>query len=132
MELTPELCLKITQQSILVMQNWGMNEKEAITLAGLEGIVKARHIDQYKEEKAFPNEKDIYMRLEHILGIDEALATTYPRNEQMARMWLNRPHRRFSKRTPLEIMLNEGPRGLVSVRMDLDCTFGRDINNPTH
>ena len=129
MELTNELCKKITQQSIGVMQSWGMTEQEAVKLAGLDGIVKARHLDRYIKEEPFPNEKDIYMRLEHILGIDEALSTTYPRNNQMARMWLNRPHRRFSKRTPLEMMLNEGPKGLVSVRMDLDCTFGRDINN---
>ncbi len=129
MELTNDICLRITQQSISVMQNWGMTEKEAVTLAGLEGLVKARHLDQYLNEQAFPNEKDIYLRLEHILGIDEALATTYPRNNQMAKMWLNRPHRRFAKRTPLAMMLEEGAKGLVSVRMDLDCTFGRDINN---
>jgi len=123
MELTQEQCLMITQKSIAIMQNWGMSEQDIVKISGLEGIIKARHMERYKKDEAFPNKNSIYVYLEHILGIDEALATTYPRNNQMARMWINRPHRRFAKQTPKAFMLAEGQKALVSIRMDLDCAF---------
>ena len=71
MELTQDQRLMITQKSIAIMQNWGMSEQDIIKISGLEGIVKARHMERYKKDEAFPNKNSIYAHLEHILGIEE-------------------------------------------------------------
>ena len=125
-DLTEKQCVDITQHALAILQSWGLSDSDIVELAGLSGSIKGRHLDRYKRGQPLPNEKDVYIRLEHVLGIDEALGTTYPRNEQMARIWLNRPHRRFGKKTPMELIMTGGAKGLLAVRMDLDCTFSWD------
>ena len=48
----------------------------------------------------------------------------------MAKKWLQTPHRRFNKRTPIEIMLDEGLGGLIAVRADLDCAYAWSLTEP--
>ena len=64
--------------------------------------------------------------------ITDALRTTFPFSSQMRVMWLQKPHRRFQKRTPLSVMLDEGADGLQKVRVEVDCTYGYAINDALH
>jgi hypothetical protein len=62
-------------------------------------------------------------RLAHLVGIAEALRTTFPFNPSMAALWMRQPLRRFDDRTPARVMVDDGLNGLVTVRSHLDCGF---------
>ncbi|HLO27512.1 MAG TPA: antitoxin Xre/MbcA/ParS toxin-binding domain-containing protein, partial [Anaerolineales bacterium] len=62
-------------------------------------------------------------RIEHLVGIADALRTSYPRNAYMASIWMNRINHRFDNRTPLAAMLEDGLNGIIAVRTHLDCAY---------
>ena len=62
-------------------------------------------------------------RLEHIVGIADALRTTFPRNYRMASQWMLSPHKRFDGMSPTAVIVSKGLRGLMMVRAQLDCSF---------
>lgn len=117
-----------TEQVLAQLADWQLSAEEVASLLGLAEELKPRHLQAYfKGERALPSAPELQTRLEHISGITEALATTFPFSAQMRLMWLRRPHRRFQQRTPLAVILEEGVDGLQKVRMDVDCAYSYAI-----
>lgn len=117
-----------TQQALVQLSAWQLSPEEIIKLLGLPEEIKPRHLPSYlKGERKLPDLPELQACLEHISGITEALATTYPFSSQMRLMWLRRPHRRFQQRTPVAVILEEGIDGLQKVRMDVDCAYSYAI-----
>lgn len=117
-----------TEQVLAQLADWQLSAEEVVSLLGLATEIKPRHLSSYfNGERALPNAPELQVRLEHISGIIEALATTFPFSAQMRLMWLRRPHRRFQQRTPLAVILEEGVEGLQKVRMDVDCAYSYAI-----
>lgn len=115
-------------QALQQLANWALAPEQVIALLGLSADTKPRHLSAYlKGERSLPATPETQMRLEHIAGITEALATTFPFSTQMRSVWLQRPHRRFQQRSPLAVMLEEGLDGLQKVRMDVDCAYSYAI-----
>lgn len=52
-------------------------------------------------------------RLEHLIGIADALRTTYPFSHQMRQIWLRQPHRRFEQQSPLAVIQAQGIEGML-------------------
>jgi hypothetical protein len=69
-------------------------------------------------------------RVEHLLGIAEALRTAYPHNRQAGAIWLNRVNYRFDDRTPLAAMVEDGIVEILAVRMHLDCAYDWHVSGP--
>lgn len=115
--------VQISQAVIRILDYWGLSAQQQIRVLDLPENTPLRTIRKYRENKPFPEEVSIYERIEHIAGINEALATTFPRNAHMAPLWMKKPHRQLSDRAPIVVMLNDGLSGLVNVRMLLDCSF---------
>lgn len=115
----------ITQMTMQVMDDWGLDGKQIIQLLALPENTRTRHLEKFRTGDAFPMNKEIAIRIEHIAGIADALRTTYPRNIQMGARWLNTPHRRFKNNTPIATMLNSD-KGLLLVRSELDCAYAWD------
>ncbi len=108
---------------IQLLDTWEIDSAKQIVFLSLPEKTPLRAIRKYRQNTPFP-ENDILMeKIEHIIGIADALRTTYPRNSQMGAQWMNKPHRRFGGRTPVNIMLNEGISGFIAVRSQLDCAF---------
>lgn len=117
-----------TQQALMQLSTWQLSLEEIVKLLGLPEEIKPRHLPSYLTgERKLPDSPELQARLEHISGITEALATTFPFSKQMRLMWLRRPHRRFQQRTPLAVILEEGVEGLQKVRMDVDCAYSYAI-----
>lgn len=113
-----------TEHALSQLADWQLSAEDVVNLLGLPEEIKARHLPSYlKGERKLPVSAELQVRLEHIGGISEALTTTFPFSVQMRLMWLRRPHRRFQRRTPLAVMLEEGIDGLQKVRMDVDCAY---------
>ena len=115
----------ITQITMRLMDDWGLESKQIIKLLDLPRNIRTRHLDKFRNGDAFPESDVTQQRIEHIAGIADALRTSYPRNMHMASRWLNTPHRRFKNRTPLATMV-DSESGLLEVRSELDCAYAWD------
>ncbi len=120
---TDEEFLYITKTVMQVLDGWNLSTEETVNVLGLSDQTRKRQLDKYRNLKAFPKDELIIKRLSHIVGISDALRTTFPRNLNMAEKWLKTQHRRFENETPLTVILNEGVEGLCKVRSELDVTF---------
>jgi len=115
----------ITQMTMRLMDDWGLESKQIIKLLDLPRNIRTRHLDKFRNGDAFPESVETQQRIEHIAGIADALRTSYPRNMHMASRWLNTSHRRFKNRTPLATMV-DSESGLLEVRSELDCAYAWD------
>lgn len=118
----------LTQQVINYLDAWNLPAEHMIAVLGAD--VKNRQLPLYRKgEKVLPQTKETIQRIEHIVGIADALRTAYPFSDQMRTLWLQKPHRRFRRKTPLSVILNEGLNGLMRVRVEIDCAYGWTIND---
>ena len=108
---------------IKLLDAWEIDSARQIVFLSLPEKTPLRAIRKYRKNTPFPEIDILNQKVEHIIGIADALRTTYPRNSQMGAQWMNKPHRRFDGRTPVRIMLDEGLRGFIAVRSQLDCAF---------
>lgn len=120
----------LTQGVMSYLDAWELSADEIVTLLGLQEVVKARQLHAFRSgDKNFPETTDIMIRVDHIVGIADGLRTSYPMNEQMAPIWLHKPHRRFQRNTPLSVMLSDTtPNGLLKIRMEVDCNYAYAIS----
>lgn len=115
--------LRLSKAVMLLLDGWGVEPTDIITLLGLPDKTRTRHLERFRHDQALPTDEKVMARVEHLVGIADALRTTYPRNANMGIMWLHKPHRRFTRRAPLRLMVEEGLDGLIAVRAELDCAY---------
>jgi hypothetical protein len=116
--------LAITRGTMNLFESWGLRTEEMMALLNLKG--KPRSFTQYRTTKPFPDEPGLMRRIEYLVRIDDALRTTYPTNPGMGKRWLRQRSQKFSRYTPLAMMIDEGEQGLIYVLSRLDCTFAWD------
>ncbi len=120
----------LTHNVLDCMDEWNISAEEMLSLLGLTDSIRPRQLNSYRNgDRTFPSQAEVLQRIDHITGITDALRTTFPFSTQMRVMWLQKPHRRFQKRTPLTVMLDEGSNGLQKVRVEVDCTYGYAISD---
>ena len=120
-----EKMVDITRSIIAYLDEWQLTPEQMIGVLGLPEKTRSREIQQYRSQgKAFPQTEEVMTRIDHISGIADALRTTFPFSQQMRYLWLHKPHRRFRKKRPVEVIINEGIHGLMRVRVEVDCTYG--------
>lgn len=118
----------LTQAAIQHLEGWEISPEQIFQLLGVGAEVKPRYLASYRKgDKSLPPTPELMQRMEHIAGIADALRTTFPFSQQMRVMWLRKPHRRFQRRAPLNVMLTEGIDGLQKVRIEVDCAYGYAI-----
>lgn len=114
--------LALTKAVMELLDSWSLSSKDKLALLGLPDDVKTRHLEQYRTEP-FPETDQVNEHLVHIVGIEDALRTMYPRNYGMGKLWLKKQHKRLSNQVPMALMTSEGLSGIKKVRAVLDCTF---------
>jgi len=126
---TDEL-LQLTQGVMGYLDGWQLSAEQMIAVLGLSDDAKNRHLQGFRMgERAFPESSELMIRIDHIIGIADALRTTFPFSDKMRLMWLRKPHRRFRKNTPLAVIMHDdSPNGLLKVRMEVDCAYGYAIS----
>lgn len=125
-ELSPDDKIEITRSVMRILDEWEISGEGIIRLLGLPEDTRNRHLEKYRHKTAFPDDPELWRRLEHVIGIADALRTTYPLNGRVGVLWLHKPHRRFRGRTPIQIMVEGGLNGMHRVRSDLDCSYAWD------
>lgn len=120
----------LTQGVMSYLDSWELSSEEIISILGLENSIKSRQLQAFRiGDRLFPDSTEIMIRVDHIIGIADGLRTTYPLSDQMSQIWLRKPHRRFQRKTPLSVMLNDtSPNGLLKIRMEVDCNYAYAIS----
>lgn len=113
----------LTRLIMTILDEWGLSAAEQLKVLNLPEKTPTRALRKYRNGAPFPKTPEVYQRLEHIVGIFEALRTSYPHNRQMAMIWMNKCNRHFVTRPPIAVISEDGLQGLVQVRAHLDCTF---------
>ncbi len=123
-----EECTSLAGMIMSILDSWGLNGQAIMSVLNLPQGVPLRALRRYRENTAFPKDEGVYERVDHIVGIYDALRTTYPHNPPMGLIWLRQRHQRFQDRSPLQVIVEDGLEGLVRVRIHLDCTYDWHVN----
>lgn len=116
-----------------MLDNWGVSHENKILLLDLPSEIKTRVVRRFYIDRPLPDDSQVSQRIEHLLGIADAIRTSYPLNGQMAAFWLNKKNQRFENKTPLEFMLEGGTENVIAIRAHLDCAWDwkQDEQNET-
>jgi len=106
-----------------MMEDWGIKASDQVSILALPEGTPTRVLRRYQDETPLPDDPAVLKRVEHLLGIADALRTTFPRNAGIGVLWLKQPCKRLRRRRPLDIMIEDGLSGLITVRTHLDCSF---------
>lgn len=115
--------LILTRHVVAMLDEWGVSDSDQISVLGLPEGTRTRMMRKFRKDTPLPDEFAVNERVGHLLGIADALRTSYPRNASGAGLWMNRVNYRFADRTPLQAIIADGLRGLQEVRVHLDCAY---------
>ena len=118
----------MTQKVMHNLTEWGLSSAEQLELLDLPEGTRTRKLRSFHEDTPFPETEDVEYRVVRLLGIIDALRTTYPKNLLMGGRWMKTPHRRFQNKTPIQKMLEDGREGVTAVLAELDCTYAWDLS----
>ena len=121
--LTREDRTQLGRMVVNLLDDWGIKASDQVNILALPDGTPGRKMRRYHEDTPLPDDPEVMKRVEHLMGIADALRTTFPRNANIGLLWLKQPCRRLRSRRPLEIMLEDGLSGLITVRTHLDCAF---------
>lgn len=113
----------LTTRIMEILDGWGMSSGDIISLLALPEKTPTRALRRYRDNTPFPVTPDLYERIEHIVGITDALRTSYPHNPQMGKMWIRQRCKKLQNQIPLQIIVEKGLDGVIEVRKHLDCSY---------
>ncbi|NEX18840.1 DUF2384 domain-containing protein [Thiorhodococcus mannitoliphagus] len=119
--------LSLTRRTMALVEGWGLASREIAELLQLPASVKPRHLVRFRDAEAFPDDPQVNRRVAYLARIEEALLTYFPRNPEMRHLWIRRANKKFGRRAPVAVMVEDGESGLISVLSHLDCTFAWDL-----
>ena len=123
-----EQLLLRTQKVMESLDEWGLTGEQILAVLDFPDTERSRHLAKYRKDTPFPDDEKVTCRVTFILGIIDALRTTYPRNLQMGARWMAIPHIRLNNRCPLQAMLEDGEVGVVAVLSELDCAYAWELS----
>lgn len=129
LNMTLEDRTQLTIMLMLELDSWGLNAEQLITIMCLPSGTPKRALRKYRENTAFPSDENVDIRIEHIIGIIDALRTSFPHNKNMSSYWMKQRNKRFQNRRPIQCLIEGGLDALVMIRAHLDCSFQRNEND---
>ena len=126
--LSPEQKLLHTQKVMQALDDWGFSGDQILFILDFPKTERSRHLAKYRKDTPFPDDENVACRVKFLLGIIDALRTTYPRNLQMGARWMKQPCIRLKNRTPVQAMLEDGEQGVVAVLSELDCAYAWELS----
>ena len=122
-DLTQDEQVALTVRIMEILDSWGMSSAEIISLIALPDKTPTRALRRYRENRAFPISPELEERISHIIGITEALRTSYPHNPHMGKMWMRQRSKKLNNQIPLQIIIESGLEGIIEIRSHLDCSY---------
>ena len=126
--LTIEQQLMRTKKVMDALDEWGLSGEQILAVLDFPAAERSRHLAKYRKGTPFPEDEKVVCRVKFLLGIIDALRTSYPRNLQMGARWMAAPHVRLNNRCPLQAMLEDGEIGVIAVLSELDCAYAWELS----
>jgi hypothetical protein len=120
--------IALARAIVELLDSWGLAAAEQIALLALPEGTRPGAVRQFRQGTPFPESEQLMERIDHLVGIADALRTSYPHNARMGGIWMNQVNHRFDNRTPLRAMLEDGLGGIIAVRTHLDCAYDWHIS----
>jgi len=98
-----------------ILRDWEVSEADQARLLGLEDMTARRWRRIRAGQEALPEDETTLVRIHLILSIYRQLRLHYPRSQAAADAYASAPLRSFGGRTPIEVMLEDGERGMRAV-----------------
>lgn len=127
-DLTHDDRVQLARLIVTLLDSWEVPAENQIALLGLPPETSTLILRRFYENEPLPDEAAINERVDHLIGIADALRTSYPHNAHMGAIWMNRRNNRFDNRTPLAVLLEDGLQGFFVIRTHLDCAYDWDIS----
>jgi len=121
--LTLEDRTQLGRMVVNLLDDWGIGAADQVSILGLPEGTRTRMLRRFQDDTPLPDDPVVMKHVEHLLGIAEALRTTFPRNASIGLIWLQQPCKRLRSRRPVDILVEDGLSGLITVRTHLDCSF---------
>ncbi len=115
--------IQLTKAVMHALDDWKLDGEHILSVMALPDDIKVRHLSQFRNTRAFPDTPEVSERLRHVLGIIDALATSYPTNPRMSLFWMTRNSKKFQNRSPIQVIVEEDLEGLITIRKHLDCSY---------
>lgn len=115
--------IEVTQAVMHALDDWKLDGEHILSIMALPENVKVRHLSQYRNSRGFPDTPEVNERMRHVLGIIDALATSYPTNPRMSLFWMTRNSKKFQNRAPVQVIIEDNLEGLITIRKHLDCSY---------
>ena len=115
--------IELTQAVMHALDGWKLGGEQILSVMALPDKIKVRHLSLYRNSQAFPETEEVTERLRHVLGIIDALSTSYPTNPRMSLFWMTRNNKKFQNRAPIQVIVEDGLEGLITIRKHLDCSY---------
>jgi len=122
-ELSNEDRVALSRLIVELLDRWRVEGSDQVAMLGLPADTAPRVLRRYHENTPLPNSPDVNERIDHLLGIADALRTSNPCSATADVIWLHSVNHRFDNRTPIEAMIRDGLGGLLAVRTHLDCAY---------
>ena len=122
-ELSNDDRVALSRLIVELLDRWRVEGNDQVAMLGLPADTAPRVLRRYRENTPLPNQPEINERIDHLLGIADALRTSNPCSATADVIWLHSVNHRFENRTPLEAMIRDGLGGLLAVRTHLDCAY---------
>ncbi len=115
--------IELTRAVMHTLDDWKLDGQHILSVMALPDNIKVRHLSKFRQSEAFPDTPGVNERLRHVLGIIDALATSYPTNPKMSLFWMTRRSKKFQNRTPIQVIVEDDLEGLITIRKHLDCSY---------
>ena len=115
--------IEVAQAVMHALDSWKLDGEHILSVMALPENVKVRHLSQFRNTSAFPDIQEVNERKRHIIGIINALATSYPTNPAMSLFWMTRGSKKFKGRAPIQVIVEDDLEGLITIRKHLDCSY---------
>lgn len=115
--------VELTIAVMHALDDWKLDGEHILSVMALPKDIKIRHLAQFRKSRAFPDIPEVNERLRHVLGIIDALSTSYPTNPRMSLFWMTRTSKKFDDRSPIQVIVEDDLEGLITIRKHLDCSY---------
>jgi hypothetical protein len=109
----------LAQMVMTLMDHWQLDTEDQLALLGLAPGNRAA-LARYRKGDPIGSSRDQYERVGHLLSIHKSLRLLFPRQRELAYLWMTTPNRAFEHRTPVALVREWGFAGLLAVRAYLD------------
>jgi len=117
-----------TRKVMNALDEWGLSGEQILLVLDFPKTERSRHLVKYRTDTVFPDAENIASRVTFLLGIIDALRTTYPRSQHMGARWMLATNVRLKNRCPLQVMLEDGSTGIAAVLSELDCVYAWELS----